>query len=189
MNIGALILAAGASKRLGTPKQAVVVDGETLLDRAIRTADEAGCSPIVVVLGAHAELIRSRCSLMGAQLILNSRWSEGIGTSLAQGVSEFQEVDGIIVMTCDMPVVSANHLRELMSLEMITTASSYAGRLGTPAYFPQHLMHQLRKLTGDTGAKALLRSARAVELLNGDLDIDTPEDLKRMQRCSSPAIS
>lgn len=181
MNIGALILAPGASRRLGIPKQTVIVGGETLLDRAIRTADEAGCSPIVVVLGAHEELIRSQCSLMGAQLIFNPRWSEGMGTSLAQGVSEFQGADGIIVMTCDMPVVSASHLRELISLGMVTTASSYAGQLGTPAYFPKNLMPQLRKLTGDTGAKATLRSARAVELLDGDLDIDTPEDLKRLQ--------
>ena len=182
MNCGALILAAGASRRLGTPKQTVLIDSETLLDRAIRIAAEAGCSPIVVILGAHEDVIRSRCNLQAAHLISNPQWSEGIGTSLAKGASEFHDVDGIVVMTCDMPVVSADHLRELISSGVEAAASDYAGQRGPPAYFHKDLLHDLRKLRGDTGAKKLLISARRVELLDGDLDIDTPEDLDRMQR-------
>jgi CTP:molybdopterin cytidylyltransferase MocA len=180
MNCGALILAAGASRRLGTPKQIVVLDGETLLDRSIRIASEAGCCPIVVVLGAHETLIRSRCNLHGVQLVSNPRWDEGLGTSLAKGAAKFHDVDGIVVMTCDMPAVSANHLQELVSSGLVTSVSWYAGQQGTPAYFPKNLLHELRESRGDTGAKKMLSSARRIELVGGDLDIDTPEDLAHL---------
>src|SRR5712692_459157 len=98
-SVAALVMAAGASSRLGSPKQLVRLGAETLLERAVRVAREAGCSPVVVVLGALAD------------------------------------VDGCVVMTCDMPAVTVSHLQVLMSTgEMV--ASSYAGRRGVPAYFP-----------------------------------------------------
>ena len=179
MNYGALILAAGSSSRLGRPKQLVHLEGETLLDRSIRIAQEAGCTPVVVVLGAYENRIRNHCKLQGCLIITNPNWSDGMGTSLSCGVRMFDDVQGVIVMTCDMPSVTSDHLRSLAS-SGAATASSYAGHKGVPAYFPRDLFPELMKIMGDSGAKDLLRSADAIELAGGAVDIDTQADLARI---------
>jgi molybdenum cofactor cytidylyltransferase len=176
MKDGALILAAGASKRLGHPKQLIELTGETLLDRSIRIATEAGCEPIVVVLGAFEDMIRNQCRLQGTVIVSHPDWEEGMGTSLAKGIRAFEDVSGVVVMTCDMPAVTADHLCALAASGPVT-ASSYAGRNGVPAYFPRDTFPQLSEMTGDLGARELLRSAAAVNLPGGELDVDDAEDL------------
>jgi CTP:molybdopterin cytidylyltransferase MocA len=173
-----VILAAGASKRLGEPKQLLVLGGETLLERAVRVARAAGCSPVVVVLGASAEAIRAGCELDDAVVVMNEDWSEGMGSSIRAGAGVMRNADACIVMTCDMPAVTAGHLRALMSSGEMT-ASSYSSKKGVPAYFPVEAFQSLLELRGDAGAKDLLRSARSVELVGGELDVDTMEDLAR----------
>jgi molybdenum cofactor cytidylyltransferase len=176
--VGAIILAAGSSKRLGTPKQLVVLGAETLLDRTVRVARQAGCSPVVVVLGASAELIRRECNLEDAEVVLNKSWPEGMGSSVRLGVQALRDVDGCVVMICDMPAVTAAHLQALMASGELT-ASSYANRQGVPAYFPASAFGDLIKLEGDAGARSLLQSAQRIELPCGELDVDTIEDLER----------
>ena len=85
--IAAVVLAAGASTRLGEPKQLIAIGGETLLERAVRTAREAGCAPVVVVLGADAERIRERCDLGDALAVVNEEWQEGMASSIRIGVA------------------------------------------------------------------------------------------------------
>jgi len=177
----AVVLAAGASVRLGEPKQLVRLAGETLLERAMRTAHEAGCSPVVVVLGAEAEQIAAQCDLSDAVVVVNDAWSEGMASSIRCGVGKLQEADGVVLMTCDQPAVTAAHLRALMATGE-ATASHYAGRRGVPAYLPKTAFAQLMRLRGDTGARDLLREAAAVELAHGELDIDTAEDLAEAER-------
>ncbi len=180
MSIAAVVLAAGASTRLGEPKQLVRLGGESLLERAVRVAREAGCSPVVVVLGASAGMIRSTCDLGDARVVVNEDWASGMGSSVAVGVSGLQGVDGCVVMTCDMPAVTASHLRSLMAADEVT-ASAYAGRRGVPAYFPASAFAALRELRGDAGARELLKEARCVELVGGELDVDTVGDLERVR--------
>lgn len=177
---GAVILAAGASLRFGSPKQLAQVNGETLLERAARVAREAGCSPVMVVLGASAEVIRSRCALGDALVVVNENWASGMGSSIGCGVRALSGVDGCVVMTCDMPAVTAAHLRRL-TRSAETTASAYAGRIGVPAYFSQDRFAELVGLYGDIGARELLRNAPIVDLFGGELDIDTLQDLARMR--------
>jgi molybdenum cofactor cytidylyltransferase len=86
-----------------------------------------------------------------------------------------------MVTTCDMPAVTAAHLRSLMVSGEVT-ASLYAGRRGVPAYFPASCFRELMELRGDVGAKGLLSSAPFVELVGGELDIDTAEDLERARQ-------
>lgn len=178
MRVGAVVLAAGASTRLGQPKQLLTLGGETLLKRAVLVAREAGCSPVVVVLGASAASIQAVCDLGNAVIVMNEDWAEGMGSSVRVGVTALRDVDGCVVMTCDIPAVTAAHLQLLMATGEVT-ASCYAGRPGVPAYFPVSALPSLMELRGDAGAKSLLRSARLVELVGGELDIDTVEDLKR----------
>ncbi len=83
-------------------------------------------------------------------------------------------------MTCDQPAVTESHLLRLM-LEPEMKASRYAGRSGVPAFFPKKYFDQLMKLKGDAGARELLAEARYEDLENGELDVDTPTDLKRAQ--------
>ncbi len=172
-SVAAVILAAGRSSRLGEPKQLVVLGGERLLDRAVRVAIEAGCTPVVVVLGAAAERIVAECALGTATVVMNEAWASGMASSIRAGVAGLN-ADGAILMTCDQPAVAADHLRRLMSQDE-PAASSYAGRRGVPAYFPRRCFAELLLLEGDAGAKALLQSARTVELAGGELDIDTRE--------------
>jgi molybdenum cofactor cytidylyltransferase len=181
--VGALILAAGASTRLGSPKQLVMLGGETLLERAARVATEAGCSPVVVVLGASAEVVRMTCELGTASVVVNKSWADGMGGSIAVGIEALQsrDVQGCVVMTCDMPSVTAAHLRLLIGEGDEVAASGYGGRRGVPAYFPCNMFHTLKKIHGEAGAKELLRSARCEVLVNGELDVDTSDDVKRVQ--------
>ena len=177
--IAAIVLAAGASSRLGSPKQLAMLGTETLLERAVRVAREASCRP-VIVLGASAGLIQERCSLDGVQVALNEDWASGMGSSIVCGVKAVGDADGVVVMTCDMPAVSPVHLRILIDSGEVA-ASGYAGRRGVPAYFPAVFFPELMKMRGDAGARELLQQARVVELAGGELDVDTVEELQRAQ--------
>lgn len=179
--IAAIVLAAGASTRLGEPKQLIVIGGETLLERAVRTAREAVCAPVVVVLGADAEWIRERCDLGDGLVIVNLDWEEGMASSIRIGVAAVHGADGVVLMTCDQPAVTAGHLRKLTATGEIT-ASAYAGRRGVPAYFPAAAFPALMRLTGDAGARELLRDAATVDLAGGELDVDTAVDLDEAKR-------
>ena len=177
-----VVLAAGASRRLGEAKQLAEVEGETLLARAVRLAMGAELGPVVVVVGASAGRIVDEVDLRRAWVVVNSKWDEGMGSSVRVGVElvdGMPEVGGVVVMTCDMPEVTAEHLRELVGGEVV--GSAYGGRVGVPAYFPRASFRQLRKLRGDAGARELLQGARAVELVGGEVDVDTAEDLERVR--------
>jgi len=183
MPVAAVILAAGASSRLGEPKQLVLLAGERLLERAARVAAEAGCEPVVVVLGSQAHAIQAGCALSHAIVVVNDAWAEGMASSIRCGVAQVASCEAVIVMTCDQPAVTAAHLRSLIALGANEpVASSYSGRHGVPAYFPLRYLSALGELQGDAGARSLLESASAVELAGGDLDIDTPEALTAAQK-------
>jgi molybdenum cofactor cytidylyltransferase len=177
----AVVLAAGASTRLGEPKQLVKIGGETLLERAVRAAREAGCSPVIVVV--HDAALIEPMQAQGAQVLLNRRHYEGMSTSIHVGVrwAEGMKADGVVLMVCDQPAVTAEHLRKLMAASEVT-ASAYAGRRGVPAYFPAGAFPELMELRGDAGARELLRGAPAVELVDGELDVDTAADRAAAER-------
>ena len=184
----AIILAAGASTRLGSPKQLVVFEGERLLERIIRIAHEAGCFPLVVVLGANAARIQEDCDLTRTLILMNDLWPEGMSSSLRLGISAAQDAESTLVLTCDMPAVTPDHLRALKS-NAVVTASCYAGRNGVPAFFPASSFPRLLALTGDTGARELLRAAHSIPLKNGELDIDTPADLRLLSETMSRGMT
>lgn len=193
VSVAAIILAAGGSSRLGQPKQLLPLAGEPLLSRFIRIAREAGCEPVIVVLGASAEAIADdssvQQSLAAATVVVNFEWEEGIASSIRSGVAALRALSphglaGVLLMTCDQPAVTAAHLRAL-SASGALTASAYSGRSGVPAYFPAATLAALEQLTGDSGARTLLHTATAIPLAGGELDIDTPADLARLNQLSS----
>lgn len=190
MTIPAIVLAAGASRRLGRPKQLLEIEAETLLCRAIRMAREAGADPVLVVLGASAETISGSVPLEQTIVVLNCEWEEGIASSIRAGirvtVSCASDAPGVILMTCDQPRLSSGHLRTLIerfrgSSESAIAASTYGGVRGTPAVLPRGAFPRLLALQGDKGARSILADPQqaVVELPfeGGEIDIDTPADL------------
>ncbi len=189
----AIVLAAGASRRLGQPKQLLRQAGETLIDRAIRVSLEAGAEPVFAVLGAHAEAIVQEAELRNAVQVVNGEWQQGIAGSIHAGLRalEQQQPDcsAVLLMVCDQPRLSAAHLRALLAAHAKQTqpaivASAYAGIAGIPAIFPKSQFQELLALTGDTGARNLLKSPSCPLVLvafeGGEADIDTPEDLRML---------
>jgi len=142
---GALILAAGASSRLGQPKQLLQVNGESLVRRTVRLAAETGCSPVCVVVGAHAEQVTAELRSLKTVTFFNADWREGIGSSVRCGVASLLQMDpsvsNIILLVCDQVRLSADVLQELRSMNdshgSDIIASEYAGTLGVPAIFPK----------------------------------------------------
>jgi molybdenum cofactor cytidylyltransferase len=176
VKIAAVVLAAGASTRLGRPKQMVVIDGETLVERAVRTASEAGLSPVILVVSDQS------LKVPGAQSVINPDANEGIASSIHCGVNAAAGCDGVVLMTCDQPALTTEHLLALITDQDEPSGSAYAGRVGVPAYFPAAMFTALMQLKGDAGARALLRGARAVPNEALALDIDTPADVERVQK-------
>jgi molybdenum cofactor cytidylyltransferase len=179
VRVAAVVLAAGGSSRLGEPKQLVRLGDENLLERAVRVAREAGCGPVVVVLGASAQVICSQCSLGDVRVLVNEGWEEGMASSIRLGVGDLSRVDGCVVIACDQPAVTVEHLSRLIGNEV--RASRYAGRNGIPAFFPAAEFGDLMGLRGDKGARELLAGAGFVELEGGELDVDTVGDLVRVR--------
>lgn len=190
MKIGAIILAAGASRRLGRAKQLVPFQGETLLARSIRVAHRAEAQPLIVVLGAEYEAIVASVDLRAAQVVRNEHWEQGIASSIHAGLRAMEEFapdgEGTMILTCDQPRLTAEHLRLLMGTfrahaGKCMVASSYTADLGVPAVFPYGSFAELYALSGDRGARALFKAApRAVvqvDFPGGEIDVDTPQDL------------
>ena len=179
--VAGVVLAAGGSARLGRPKQLEMLGGERLLSRAIRVAEEAGLSPIVVVLGAAAEEVLAGVDCRQAVVVVNEEWREGIASSIRTGIAylDREKTRGAILIPCDQPAITGEHLRRLIpeSREEVR-ASGYAGQVGIPAFFASARFADLLGLRGDVGAKGLLRTADAIELPGGELDVDTPAALQ-----------
>ena len=182
MSVAAVVLAAGASTRLGEAKQLVRVGKEALLERAVRVAREAGCRPVVVVLGAHYVQVLGSSVLGDVVPVINDEWEEGMASSIRLGVQTLafaaKDAEGVLLMTCDQPAVTVKHLDRLM-MRVEVKASRYAGKNGVPAFFPAKYFDELTALNGDTGARELLAEAQYEELENGELDVDTVKDLER----------
>jgi molybdenum cofactor cytidylyltransferase len=178
VSVAAIVLAAGASRRLGRPKQEIVLGRETLLQRTIRVAQEAGLFPVIVVTrqGSGDPEINFSPQLVVAP---NPDADEGIASSIRCGISEAMHhmIAGAVILTCDQPALRAAHLRALIEDQDRVAGSVYGGSVGVPAYFPIALFTELLHLRGDTGARALLKTAYAIEAEELNLDIDTERDL------------
>ncbi len=189
--VGALILAAGGSTRLGRPKQLLVWQGSTLIRRTVNAASEAGCAPVLVVVGAVREGIASELRETSATLVVNSDWPRGLGTSIRCGVRHLLEcrepISALVLLTCDQPLVDGAVVTSLVKQWKETgpamVASRYQDTVGIPALFDLSCFDDLLRLPDAAGAKILLQSQRGnvaqIAFEGGALDLDTPADLVR----------
>jgi CTP:molybdopterin cytidylyltransferase MocA len=189
--IAAIILAAGASTRLGQPKQLVEYEGEPLVQRAAIAARHAGAAPVLVVLGSNADRISPVLErLPDVRTIHNANWESGLSSSLSTGLAvltEYPEIDGAMIVLADQPLVDAAALRSLVEAfgGSRVVASSYADTIGAPAIIGHEYFEELSQLEGDRGAGAWLRSRKVevtvIPLTSPALDIDTSDDLDKLK--------
>lgn len=191
--VACVILAAGASSRLGQPKQLVRIDGETLLKRTARLAREAGCNPIVVILGFEAERIRTELDPSDIVIVTNKEWPSGMCSSVRCGIETLSRFDpaseNVLLLVCDQLALNSDVLRQLVETHIaassLITAARYGGRSGVPAIFSSPFFPNLKIITGDCGAREILEEhadvVTYVDFPGGEDDLDTPEQLGRIR--------
>lgn len=185
---GAVVLAAGPSTRMGRPKQLLLVDGKSLLVRAVEQALASPAWPVVVVLGANAEQIRPVLAKLPVLIADNPAWAEGMAASIRTGVAILQQfsrqLDAALITLCDQPAFSAATIERLVAEQRATgrsiVAARYSGRQGAPALFAKEHFPALVALTGEEGARAMLNGDASiiapVDLPELAFDLDTPAD-------------
>lgn len=186
--VGAVLLAAGAASRFGSPKQVLVIEGEAMVRRMAKAALAAGLSPVIVVTGAHHDRVAAALDDLDVQTIENEDWAGGMGGSLAVGVRAMLErapaVASLIVLLADQPSVGAAELTQILQAHARhprrILAARYDGHSGPPCVFPQSCFDELAALRGARGARALLQKyaerVDAHDLPAARFDIDTPAD-------------
>lgn len=191
--VAAVVLAAGASRRLGQPKQLVQVEGESLLRRTARIALAAGYEPVFVVLGFEAAGMAIEVADLSIRALINDDWNLGMATSIRTGtiaaLAVRPEVDALLLLVCDQPQLSASHLQALLAAHrqgsLPITASEYGGKAGVPAVLARAMGPELLTLEGDAGAREIIRRVPArvstVSWPAGLVDVDLPEDLEGLK--------
>jgi molybdenum cofactor cytidylyltransferase len=187
---GIFILAAGPASRMGSPKQNLIYQGQTLLQRAIETALASVCRPVFVILGANSEVILPTIENKPVNIIHNPDWQEGMASSIRLGTTELQKTeptsDAVILMLCDQPFVDASLLDQLArsgSTKGIA-ACAYNDTAGPPVLFGAAYFDELLLLSGQEGAKKLLLKYRedvfTVPFPSGGVDVDTIENYVKL---------
>lgn len=180
-----LILAAGASRRMGRPKALLPWGAGSLLDRAIIQARCLGAE-VWVIGGCYYPLMRYRCQQQPRRWLYNPAWDEGMASSLRLGLqSAPASVAGAFIVLVDQPLIAEDGLRQLREAAAaapgMAVAADYGGRPGAPAYLPRSFWPAAMALRGDRGAARLLRQAQArrLTLPGAATDLDTLADWRR----------
>ncbi|HEY3730152.1 MAG TPA: nucleotidyltransferase family protein [Steroidobacteraceae bacterium] len=194
----ALVLAAGESRRFGSPKQLVRFERQPLVQRVIAGATELAGSAVSVVLGAFAAEIAATLPPGTAGVIVNRDWQEGIASSIRAGVARLPGAcAGVLLLLADQPLVGSLSLSRLATAwrrqPRCIVASRYGLVTGLPAIFPRWCFSDLLALRGDQDARMLLRryADHVVRLANpeAEVDIDYPEDLLELRSEIAPIVS
>ena len=187
-NIFAIVLAAGTASRFGRTKQLEVLEGKTLVGRAMSIARDVCGIRTVLVAGHDSGPIIDAAGELG-YVVVNDHYEDGIGGSIATAVKAIAHVAEAILLTLgDQPLITAAHLEKLIETwsgdrdEIVAT--SFSDALGPPVLFPPNAFGTLAKISGDVGARSLLGDeafkVKTVGFADAAVDVDTPEDLTRL---------
>ena len=188
-----LLLAAGAARRYGSPKQLARVGGESMLRRMARVALASRPAGCLVVLGASASRLRRELRDLPVSIAVNRRWRQGLSGSIAKGIAALpSSARAVLILLADQAEIGPADLELLAAAWRKSPRSIVAARadgvLGPPAILPRRLFRALRGLHGDQGARELLRDpARHVigfDLPGAASDVDRPADLARINRAT-----
>jgi CTP:molybdopterin cytidylyltransferase MocA len=186
--IGAVVLAAGEGSRFGGPKQLAELDGRPLLEHVLAAvAAVPAVERFVLVLGAHADEIRARVDLHGAEVVVCDTWAEGQAASLRDGLAALDDVDGALILLGDQPGITPAAIEAVLAHFDGTRPlrAVYDGAPGHPVVMPRALIPRAIELQGDEGARELLEEAGVRRIEVGHLcepaDVDTPADLDALR--------
>lgn len=189
--INIIILAAGASKRLGKPKQLLRFEKHTLLERIAKTALKTEFQTLIV-LGANAEIIKDSIEHLSVKFVMNENWQTGMSSSVVKGLQESlkqnPDLSGVILLLCDQPFITKETILRLVRIQGKTrksiVASQYENTVGVPTLFMREVFDQLLKLKGDTGAKPIIKkhikSLAKSDAPEAAFDVDTADDLEKL---------
>jgi molybdenum cofactor cytidylyltransferase len=192
-----IVLAAGASTRLGEPKQLLPYNNSNLVQHAVSQAAGTSAENVIVVVGSGANEISESIHGSKLHIVENTGWQEGIGSSIRKGIESSQllspSIDGVIIMVCDQPYVTSSYLQLLADHQHDSgkpiVASHYRNTVGTPVLFHHSVFPELLKLKGDSGAKSILiehaDKVFAVPFPLGDVDIDNRSDYEMLLKTNS----
>lgn len=179
MTTAGLVLAAGAGRRYGEPKAGVIIDGVRLVDRAVAVLRDAGCEPVVVVLGAWID------DVPGAVVVENPEWDEGMGSSLRHGLAHLLKdttACRVAITLVDIPDMNVDVISRVLASEGDVAVATYDGTQGHPVVIArEHWQAVIDSASGDRGARDFLKQHRNVDRVEvGDLasgeDLDVPPD-------------
>ena len=188
--VSAVVLAGGASKRMGKANKLLAeVNGTTLVYQAVETAILSDTAAVIVVTGHEADLVRQALSGLDVRFVHNPHYPEGLGTSLRAGIGAVSEnLAGAVILLSDMPRVTPEIVNALIDRfhadgDRTICQPAFDGRPGNPVLWPREFFPDMLDIRGDTGARQLLARhadrVSAVEVKDAAIhfDIDTPEDL------------
>lgn len=188
-NLAVLVLAAGASSRMQTPKQLLQIGDKTLLELVLAKAVTS--FPVFCVLGANANLIQEQIINENVQFIINKNYKDGLSSSIVIGIEYLKKthptIDGVLILLADQPAIETEYLKQLVDLfsqnKKTIIASKYPKNFGVPAIFPNSFFDELCQLKGDSGAKDFLQSHRNniifSEFTSNLIDLDTKDDYEK----------
>lgn len=193
--VAGLLLAAGGGRRMGVPKALVEVDGQPLVERCARALADAGCAPVLVVLGARAADARARLDT-SATVVINPDWPSGMASSLRAGLGALPEdARSVAITLVDQPRIGAEAVRRLVAAwerGARAAVATYDGRQRNPVVLDRSLWAEAAAAaTGDTGARALLRARPELvtpvpcDDVADPYDVDVPEDLAALPHSPS----
>ena len=194
-NVGIIILAAGASTRMGSPKQLLSYQGESLVNKTIKQAIASVCHPVMLVLGANSESILSQLEqiqLPNLIIVENPDWQLGMSASICWGmtalVDNYPTIEAVVITVCDQPFLNAEIINNLVesyhSTNQQIIACEYADTLGVPVLFSRKYFSELANLTQDMGARKLIKIYKndvfSIRFPLGAIDIDTPQNYQKL---------
>jgi molybdenum cofactor cytidylyltransferase len=191
---GIVILAGGASTRLGKPKQSLQYHGKTLLSHAVDEAINARADAVVLILGKNADLFQKEIDKEKVHVVVNKDWVEGMASSVRLGLDTLLKIkpyiDAVIFMVCDQPHISSSVLNALITKQQKTTKQivtcNYGESIGPPALFHKKYFRELAKLNGDVGARNIIEQnmhdVATILFPEGKIDIDTEEDYEALKK-------
>ena len=180
---------------MGQPKQLLPFRERTLLRHAVETAVASMCRPIVVVIGAHAEVVSVELEGLPITAAYNTDWARGIGSSLGvaiRSLDAIHDVEGVVIALSDQPLVTAEALNRIVETHYRTgkeiVASEYADTYGVPLFIGKRFFAEAAALDGDEGARRViahhLEDVTTVRLGEAAFDIDTLVDYERLTSSS-----
>lgn len=182
--IGGIVLAAGAARRFGSPKQLAPFNGRPMLEYALRAMTAAPVGRVVVVLGAGADHVLADVDLFGAEPVVCERWDEGQSAALACGLAQLGDCEAAVVTLGDQPRMSPDAIRRVIAARgdgALAVRATYDGAPGHPVLLESQVFDRLRDVSGDHGARNLLLRVRVrgvpCDDLGGGEDVDTTDQL------------